>query len=78
MRQKVFTLDSDLKRYKATNTMQVKSQQKTPFEEVCHAKLSFFHYWIFYYLYSADHKFLEAIFRNEFAFVSYLFSNDFR
>jgi hypothetical protein len=38
------------------------------------AKLAFFHYWLFYYLYSADHKFLKAIFKNKFAFVNYLFS----
>lgn len=60
--------------------MQANSKQSISFEDtchLCHAKLSFFHYWIFYYLYSADHKFLEAIFKNEFAFVSYLFESDF-
>jgi len=77
MREKVFALDVDLHRYRSTNPMQAKCHQLMPFEDTCHAKLSFFHYWIFYYLYSADHKFLEAIFKNEFAFVSYLFSSDF-
>ena len=55
-----------------------RDQRQIPFADLCHAKLSFFHYWIFYYLYSADHKFFKAIFKNKFAFVKYLFSNDFK
>jgi hypothetical protein len=39
-------------------------------------KLQFFHTWMFYYLYSADHKFLKAVFKNKFTFVQHLFKQD--
>ena len=32
--------------------------------------LQFFHTWVFYYLYSADHKFIKAILKQKFPFVS--------
>lgn len=31
---------------------------------------------MFYYLYSADHKFLKALFKNKFPFVQHLFKKD--
>ena len=42
------------------------------------AKLQCFHSWLFYYLYSADYKFLKAILKNKFDFVSVLFGKDIR
>ena len=40
------------------------------------AKLQCYHSWLFYYLYSADYKFLKAILKNKFDFVSVLFGKD--
>ena len=40
------------------------------------AKLQCYHCWLFYYLYSADYKFLKAILKNKFDFVQVLFAND--
>lgn len=55
------------------------SQQKTQHSEklLQLEKLQFFHVWIFYYLYSADHKFLKAILKQKFPFCS-LFSKEIR
>jgi hypothetical protein len=36
-------------------------------------KLQFFHTWLFYYFYSADHKFLKAIIKGKFPFAHHLF-----
>jgi len=41
------------------------------------AKMQCYHTWLFYYLYSADHKFIKAIFKLKFEFVKVLFGNDF-
>ena len=41
------------------------------------AKLQCYHTWLFYYLYSADYKFIKAIFKLKFAFVKVLFERDF-
>ena len=41
------------------------------------AKLQCYHTWLFYYLYSADFKFIKAIFKLKFEFVKYLFADDF-
>lgn len=40
------------------------------------AKISLFHYWLFYYMYSADHKFLETVINEKFAFSKHLFGRD--
>lgn len=40
------------------------------------SRLHFFHIWIFYYLYSADHKLLKAILTKKFTFVNTLFGKD--
>ena len=63
-REKVFALGTDIQRYVASKPLQAKEYRSVPVTDMCHAKLSFFHYWIFFYLYSADHKFLEAIFKH--------------
>jgi hypothetical protein len=39
-------------------------------------KLQFFHVWIFYYLQSADHKFIKAILKHKFPFSSELFGKE--
>lgn len=36
-------------------------------------KLKFFHTWVFYYFYCADHKLIKNIFKNKFTFVRSLF-----
>lgn len=36
-------------------------------------KLKFFHTWIFYYFYCADHKLIKNIFKNKFTFVKPIF-----
>ena len=41
------------------------------------AKLQCYHTWLFYYLYSADYKFIKAIFKLKFEFVKVLFAGDF-
>ena len=41
------------------------------------AKLQCYHTWLFYYLYSADYKFIKAIFKLKFQFVKVLFAKDF-
>jgi len=41
------------------------------------AKLQCYHTWLFYYLYSADYKFIKAIFKLKFEFVKVLFATDF-
>ena len=43
------------------------------------AKLQCYHTWLFYYLYSADFKFIKAIFKlkKKFHFVKVLFGRDF-
>lgn len=46
-------------------------------EQFMAAKLQCYHMWLFYYLYSADYKFLKAIFKLKFAFVKVLFRKDF-
>jgi hypothetical protein len=38
--------------------------------------LQFFHTWVFYYMYSADHKFIKAILKQKFPFGS-LFIKEF-
>ena len=40
------------------------------------AKLQCYHSWLFYYLYSADYKFLKAVLKNKFDFASVLFGRD--
>lgn len=42
------------------------------------AKLQCYHTWLFYYLYSADYKFIKAIFKMKFPFVKLLFGTDFK
>jgi hypothetical protein len=39
-------------------------------------KLKFFHTWIFYYFYCADHKFIKHIFKGKFTFVQTLFGKE--
>jgi len=41
------------------------------------AKLSCYHTWLFYYLYSADFKLIKAIFSLKFDFAKVLFARDF-
>lgn len=36
-------------------------------------QLKFFHTWVFYYFYCADHKFLKHLFKNAFTFSDTLF-----
>ena len=36
-------------------------------------KLKFFHTWVFYYFYCADHKFIKNIFKRKYTFVEKLF-----
>lgn len=38
--------------------------------------LQFFHTWVFYYLYSADHKFIKAILKQKFPFCQTLFQQE--
>lgn len=37
-------------------------------------KLQFFHTWVYYYFYSADHKFIKAILKLKFPFAQHLFA----
>ena len=46
-------------------------------EQLMAAKLQCYHTWLFYYLYSADYKFIKAIFKLKFAFTKVLFAQDF-
>lgn len=46
-------------------------------ELVMRAKLSCYHTWLFYYLYSADFKLIKAIFSLKFDFAKVLFARDF-
>ena len=36
-------------------------------------QLKFFHTWVFYYFYCADHKFIKHLLKNKFTFVKTLF-----
>lgn len=46
-------------------------------EQLMTAKLQCYHTWLFYYLYSADYKFIKAIFKLKFKFIKVLFARDF-
>ena len=46
-------------------------------EKLMAAKLACYHTWLFYYLYSADYKFIKAVFKLKFPFVKVLFARDF-
>jgi len=46
-------------------------------ESIMAAKIQCYHMWLFYYLYSADFKFIKAIFKLKFEFVKILFARDF-
>lgn len=43
--------------------------------KLCILKLKFFHTWVFYYFYCADHKFIKNIFKSKYTFVQMLFGD---
>jgi hypothetical protein len=49
--------------------MESKNLRVPDIESVMAAKLQCYHMWLFYYLYSADFKFIKAIFKLKFEFV---------
>lgn len=61
LRRQVFRLGDDVGKASAEESL---------------AKISLFHYWLFYYMYSADHKFLSSVMSYDFPFVSHLFRQD--
>lgn len=89
LRKKFLITDSEVELAKqTTEELQVEIHHNTAFrlfslQELSESKepklikLQFFHTWIFYYLYSADHKFLKAILKQKFPFVHHLFAKEF-
>lgn len=51
------------------------NRQKFDKKQQALSMLQFFHTWVFYYLYSADHKFIMAILKQKFPFTK-LFSSE--
>ena len=57
--------------------MEIGNAPTANIESVMAAKIQCYHIWLFYYLYSADFKFIKAIFKLKFEFVKILFARDF-